>query len=333
MLASQVFDNHGRPINYVRLAVTDRCNLRCFYCMPEHGINFLPRKELLSYEEMIRILKILASLGVNKVRITGGEPFAKRDLIKFLAQVCETDGIDKIRITTNGVLTAPYIADLKALGITNINLSLDTLNRDRFKSMTRRDEFHKVWETFELMLQQDFSVKMNCVVIEDKNTQDIIPMAKLTGQYPVDIRFIEEMPFNGNGNTRAKLNWDYAKIRDVLQAQYPNLHPVESGPHSTSMNYEIPGHLGTIGIIAAYSRTFCGSCNRIRITSQGALNTCLYGGSVMNIKDQLRSGASDEMVRDTFLKVFRQRAKDGFEAEQARADGSPATESMSTIGG
>ena len=330
---AQVYDNHGRPISYVRLSVTDRCNLRCFYCMPASGMTFLPRKELLSYEEMERLIKILAKMGVSKVRITGGEPFVRRDLVDFLRRAKAIKGIEEIHITTNGVLTKKYVPILKDIGIASINLSLDTLDKEKFKELTRRDEFDKVWDTFNAILEHDIPLKLNAVVIDGKNTDDIIPMVELAEKYPVGIRFIEEMPFNGGDAHFQKIKWDHHKILETIQSKYPNISTVKSAVDSTSSNYQIDGYRGTFGIIAAYSRTFCGSCNRIRITSQGNLQTCLYGNSVLSIRDLLRNNKDDEVIKQALLKAFSNRTKDGFEAEKNRITDTTKTESMSVIGG
>ncbi|WKN46213.1 GTP 3',8-cyclase MoaA [Tunicatimonas pelagia] len=327
-----LFDNHGRPINYLRLAVTDRCNLRCFYCMPAEGISYVPKKELLSYEEMIRLVRVLAEMGINKVRITGGEPFVRRDLVSFLRKLTDISGIEEVHITTNGVLTTPYVAELKAMGVASVNLSLDTFDRQRFREITRRDEFDRVLNCFHSLLEHDISTKINAVVMEGKNTQDIIPLTELTRQYPVSVRFIEEMPFNGEGSHYPILVWTHRKILEVLKQHYPAIEKIPDSPTSTSYNYQVPGHQGTVGIIAAFSRTFCGTCNRIRLTAQGTLKTCLYDQGVLDIKQIIRKGASDKTVRQTFAQAFRNRAKDGFEAEQQHRQHS-VSESMSTIGG
>lgn len=328
-----IVDNHGRVLDYVRLAVTDRCNLRCFYCMPEEGIDYLPKKNLLTYEEMERMLQVLASMGIRKVRITGGEPFLRKDLVAFLWRVKAIRGIEEIHITTNGVLTAPYIAELKAMGIKSINLSLDTLDRERFFKITRRDELNRVMETFHYLLQANIPVKINAVIMEGQNTQDIIPLAQLTQQYPVSVRFIEEMPFNGAGNNHPVLTWNFLRILNELKAAFPEIHKISDAPHATANHYAIPGHVGNVGIIAAYTRTFCGTCNRIRVTAQGGLKTCLYGTDVLNIRDILRNGATDESLAQSFRQAFGNRAKNGFEAEEHRPFLLPVFESMSTIGG
>lgn len=330
--STPIFDNHGRPITYVRLSVTDRCNLRCFYCMPEKGMKFLPKNELLSYEEMERLLLILAKLGIDKVRITGGEPFVRKDLMSFLQRINAIPGISEIHITTNGILTLPYVKALKEMGIAGINLSLDTVDKERFKLLTRRDEFLAVMETFDALLANNIKTKINAVIVDGKNTNDIVPLAELTKSHPVSVRYIEEMPFNGVGKNYQNLAWNHKKIYATLLAAYPELQNLPSPPFSTSKNYKIPDYQGDVGIIAAYSRTFCGSCNRIRITSQGVLQTCLYDGGGLDLKSLLRKGTTDQDIESALLNAVSNRAKDGFEAE-SRRNGIPVGESMSTIGG
>ncbi|MDX2245620.1 MAG: GTP 3',8-cyclase MoaA [Bacteroidia bacterium] len=333
MNESRIYDNHGRPIDYVRIAVTDRCNLRCFYCMPAEGITYVNRKDLLSYEEISRLVAILAEMGVRKVRITGGEPFLRRDLMFLLEKIVSTRGIEAVHITTNGVLTAPHVPALKAMGIKSINLSLDTLDRQRFMEMTRRDELPKVQECLEALLANGISTKINAVVMEGKNVEDIIPLTELGRKDPVEVRFIEEMPFNGAGANYPRLAWNHRRILQELKSHYPEIHKIPDPDHSTSENYQIPGFAGTVGIIPAFTRTFCGTCNRIRLTAVGQLKTCLYDDGVLDIRALLRSGAADGEIRTAFLKAFSNRAKDGYEAEKRRSADRPVNESMSTIGG
>ncbi|MVM29161.1 GTP 3',8-cyclase MoaA [Spirosoma sp. HMF4905] len=330
-----IFDNHNRPISYLRLAVTDRCNLRCFYCMPAEGIKYLPKQQVLSYEEMERVVRVLARLGVSKVRITGGEPFVRAGLMDFLHRLSGIEGIQELSLTTNGVLTAPHVADLAALGVRSVNLSLDTLDRDRFKKITRRDELPAVLKTLDLLLKAGIETKINAVVMDGQNTQDLIPLANLTRSLPVDVRFIEEMPFNGGGSHYPVLNWTYRRIVDELQEHFPGMQKQPGLPFSTSTTYQIPGHQGTIGVIAAFSRTFCGTCNRIRLTAQGTLKTCLYDDGVLDVRALLRSGSSDDILTDAFLHAFAHRPVNGFDAEQNRSlrFGGSISESMATIGG
>ncbi len=332
-LPSHITDNHGRPINYLRLAVTDRCNLRCFYCMPEEGIRYLPKKHLLSYEEMERLITLLSKMGVNKVRITGGEPFLRRDLINFMQTVSEIEGIQELNITTNGVLTEKYIPQMIDMGVKAVNLSLDTLDKERFKQITRRDEFDKVMKCLNALIESGIRTKINMVVMAGQNTEDILPLAELTQQAPVDVRYIEEMPFNGEGLRNAEFTWNHRQILATLSKKYPNIESLAAKPNATSINYQVPGHQGTLGIIAAFTRNFCGSCNRIRITAQGTLKTCLYDNGVLDIKHLMRAGANDEELAKALLSAFNQRARDGYEAEKQRKNNLPVTESMSTIGG
>jgi len=331
-MTAQFFDNHNRPINYLRLAVTDRCNLRCFYCMPEEGIKYIPRKELLTFEEIERLVTLLAQMGITKIRLTGGEPFVRTDLMELIRTIVKIKGVNDVHITTNGILTAPHVAELKSLGIASVNLSLDTLDRERFKMITRRDEFEKTWETLQLLLKHDIPVKINTVVMEGKNTDDILEIVKLTNDQDVSVRFIEEMPFNGEGSHYSALRWTYKKILELIQKEFPTIQKIQDEKNSTAYHYQIPGFKGNVGIIAAFSRTFCGTCNRIRLTAQGTLKTCLYDDGVLNIKDLMRAGTSDLVIKEQLLHAFSNRPKDGFEAEQDRK-GHPLLESMSTIGG
>jgi cyclic pyranopterin phosphate synthase len=298
--------------------------------MPEEGIKYLPKHQLLTYEEMERIVAVLAKLGVHKVRITGGEPFVRAGLMDFLHRLADIEGINELTLTTNGVLTAPHVTDLVKLGVRSVNLSLDTLDRERFYQITRRDELPAVLKTLDALLNAGVQTKINAVVMDGQNIQDLIPLSELTRDLPVDVRFIEEMPFNGEGSHYPVLHWTHRRIIDEIKATYPDLTKLPDPPFSTSNTYQIPGHHGTIGVIAAFSRTFCGTCNRIRLTAQGTLKTCLYDNGVLDIRALIRSGASDDELTAAFLNAFSLRPANGFEAEQKR---DVVTESMSTIGG
>jgi cyclic pyranopterin phosphate synthase len=299
--------------------------------MPEEGIHYMPKKDLLTFEEIQRVVAVLASMGISKVRLTGGEPFVRNDLMKMIRNLVAIPGVNELHITTNGLLTSQHIPELKALGIKSINLSLDTLDRERFKQITRRDEFKKTMETLDLLLASDIQVKINTVVMEGKNIEDILPMVELTRNNPVEVRFIEEMPFNGEGSHYTRLAWTYKKIMSHISKVHEDIRPINSPAGSTSVRYQVPGFRGTIGIIAAFSRTFCGSCNRIRITAQGLLKTCLYDDGVFNIRDDLRTGMGDDQLRVKLLRAFQSREVDGHAAEKKRIN--TVTESMSTIGG
>jgi len=300
--------------------------------MPEEGIKYLPKKDLLTFEEIERLVMLFGQMGITKIRLTGGEPFVRTDLMDLIRTIVKIKGINDLHITTNGIITAPHVTELKSLGIASVNLSLDTLDRERFKIITRRDEFVKTWETFELLLKHEIPVKINAVVMEGKNIDDILEMVKLTKDQNVFVRFIEEMPFNGEGSHYSTLRWTYKKILEHIKNEFPSIQKIEDEKNSTAYHYQIPGHQGNIGIIAAFSRTFCGTCNRIRLTAQGTLKTCLYDDGVLNVKNLMRSGISDSEIKEHLLHAFSHRPKDGFEAEQNRR-GHPLLESMSTIGG
>lgn len=328
-----LFDNHGRQLNYLRLAVTDRCNLRCFYCMPEEGLNFSKKSQVLSYEEMERLVRILAKLGISKVRITGGEPFVRKDLIPFMQTVSAIEGIDRLSITTNGTGPLKQIQELKAMGIHAVNLSLDSLHRDRFHKITRRDEFEQVLTYYRTLLDTGINTKINAVVMQEHNLEDILAMCELTLKDRVSVRFIEEMPFNGGSKGYTPIEWNHNRILEHIKSAYPSLVKIEDEKSSTSYNYKIPGANGNIGIIPAYTRTICGSCDRIRLTPKGELKTCLYQNGGFSFRDFMRNGATDQEIEAQFKKLFAQRAKDGFEAEKQKASASSSFESMATIGG
>lgn len=325
-------DSFDRQIDYVRIAVTDRCNLRCFYCMPAEGIVYEPKKDLLSYEEITRLLNVLGRLGFKKVRFTGGEPFLRKDFIQLLEHAAEIDAYESIHITSNGTLLQKHIPKLKELGITKINLSIDSLNKERFYKITRRDDFDKVMQTFHMLVDNGFKIKLNAVVMKGINTQDIIPLAELAKDYPVDVRFIEEMPFNGG----YKKNLEMYSAKDIyvdLKTHYSGLAKLPGNHGDTASLLSVPGYKGNIGVIAAFSRTFCNTCNRLRISAKGEIKSCLYDDGVFNIRDYIRAGVSDQELEDKFCEIIRLKPKDGFEAEKMRKAPNEAMQSMSSIGG
>lgn len=327
-----LIDNHGRIINYLRLAITDRCNLRCFYCMPENGIKYMNRKDLLSFEEMTRLIRVFGDLGISKIRITGGEPFVRKGIMSFLKGISELETITEINITTNGTFILDEISALEKMSIKSVNLSLDSLNSRRFFEITRRDLFDQVMSTYRKLVDSKIKVKTNMVVMDGRNIEDIYPMLELTKYDDVSVRFIEEMPFNGTEGQGNATIWPAKKIMSYIEKKYSYKKMVDL-PASTSSNYKIPGYVGSFGIIPAYTRTFCGSCNRIRLTPQGTLRTCLYGEGQVNFRDLVRGGVTDEILGDHLIKVVGKRAKDGFEAEKSRSATKSASESMATIGG
>ncbi|WP_286757093.1 GTP 3',8-cyclase MoaA [Roseivirga sp. UBA838] len=325
-------DNHGRPLRYLRLGVTERCNLRCFYCMPEEGLAWSSKNQLLSYEEMLRLVAILAGLGIDKVRLTGGEPFVRKDLVYFMRELKAIKGIKQLSITTNGTAPVETIAQMKALGIHAVNLSLDSLNPERFARITRRNEFDKVWSYFEELMNQGLRTKINAVVMEEHNLEDILPMVALTEKHSVSVRFIEEMPFNGGSKGYQKIKWNYEKILHHILNKHPQALRLDDHSSSTSYNYKVPGYAGSFGVIPAYSRAICATCDRIRITPKGELKTCLYQNGGFSFRDYMRAGATDKDLQAKFREHFGRRAKNGFEAEQNKEQ-SASFESMATIGG
>ncbi|WP_449399093.1 GTP 3',8-cyclase MoaA [Chryseobacterium wanjuense] len=321
----------------MRLAITDRCNLRCQYCMPEQGLDWLDRKSLLSNDEILRLCTVFSELGVTKVRLTGGEPFIRKDFPTLLGSISDIEGIDDIGITTNGLLTSNYLKEIKNAGIKSVNLSLDTLDESRFFQITRRKGLDKVIKTMHLLLENNIDVKINTVVMENQNIDDIIPLVKLSEKLPVSIRFIEEMPFNG-GSHDISIKWNFARILEFIKSYYPEMVKIPDPKNSTSYNYKIPGFLGNIGIIAAYTRSFCGTCNRLRLTPNGLLRTCLYEEGTLNLRDEIRKGRSDKELKDLILLAVSEKTKDGWEAEKnknqsifKRVDGNNRRIIMETI--
>jgi len=325
-------DKFGRQITYLRLAITDRCNLRCQYCMPAHGIDIVDRKDLLTYKEMYRITRVLSELGVNKVRLTGGEPFVRKDFIHFLETLSFNDKLDQINITTNGALISKHISKLETLGIHAVNLSLDTLKADKFKQITRRDVFEETIQTLDKLLASKLTIKLNVVILPGVNTNEIASFIELTKNKDIAVRFIEEMPFNGTGLRKTDEVWNLDKIYAEIQKSYKNIIPLVDKKSSTSKNFKIHGYTGSFGIIPAFTRTICHDCNRIRITATGLFKNCLFDDGVFNIRDFIRNGASDDELKELFIKTVQQKPINGFVAEANRKN-KKVSESMSTIGG
>ena len=329
---NKLVDNFGRQMEYVRLAVTDRCNLRCQYCMPAQGIDIVPRQELLTFKEMYRLIRVLTELGVNKVRLTGGEPFVRKDFVGFLEMLSHNDLLEAINITTNGALISHHIDRIEKLEkVKNINLSIDSLHQDKFAKITRRDVFPEVYKTFELLEKSSLNLKLNVVVQSGFNTDEIVDFVRLTKDKNVAVRFIEEMPFNGKGQREMAESWTFKKILNEIKTEF-DVKELVSEKSSTSRNYAIENHIGSVGIIPAFTRTICNNCNRIRITSTGTFKNCLFDDGVFNLRDFMRKGASNEDLKALFLSLVKEKPENGFIAEANRKNGA-ASESMSTIGG
>jgi cyclic pyranopterin phosphate synthase len=301
--------------------------------MPAHGIDIVERNELLTFKEMYRITRVLSELGVNKVRLTGGEPFVRKDFVKFLESLSFNDRLEEINITTNGALIAKHIPTLEKLGIKSINLSLDTLQADRFNTITRRNLYKETYETLEKLLDSNLILKLNVVVLPGFNTDEIVDFVELTKNKDLNVRFIEEMPFNGSGLRQTKEVWNYDRIYKEIAKKYTAINALEIKKSSTSRNFKIDNYLGTFGIIPAFTRTICNDCNRIRITSTGMFKNCLFDEGVFNIRDFMRKGASDDDLKKLFIDTVQQKPRNGFIAEANRNKNKDVSESMSTIGG
>ncbi len=324
-------DNHNRTINYLRLAVTDRCNLRCNYCMPSEGIDFAKSDKLFSIDELCRLSDIVVSQGIDKIRITGGEPFVRKDIMVLFRHLSGLEGLNDISVTTNATLIGPYIDELKELGIKNINVSLDAIDRTTFEKITRRNQYDTVHNNLIRLISEAFNVRINFIALDGQNTQDILPILDLAKHYNVSVRFLEEMPFNGGSKTFDTIAWDYKKILGHIKEAYPDYYQLESPKTSTSINYKIPGFKGTFGVIPSFSRTFCGSCNRLRISATGDVITCLYAKASSNLRDIMRSPNSEENIKLKLLEAIGQRSKTGFEAQNKYKG--VFTNSMTSIGG
>lgn len=326
--AAKLIDNHGRTITYLRLAVTDRCNLRCRYCRPEEGLSFIPHGEILSFEELERLAAIFCTLGINKVRVTGGEPFARKDCLPFLLRLRTTKGLDHLHITTNGVATGQYLDDLAGLCPSGINLSLDTLDQKRFWRITRRDYFDRVMQTLNGILKLRLPLKINSVVLKDTEDNEFIRLADFARESPTIVRFIERMPFSGTSGSGKIIN---GNLLQRLQRLFPGLEEDVQNAPSTARIFSVPGYKGKIGLIEGYARRFCATCNKVRITPVGMLKTCLYDNGVLDLKKMLRNGADDDEVRSALINCVGKRCVNGHEAERiASRSGEP---SMSSIGG
>lgn len=300
-----LIDGYGRRHDNLRVSVTDRCNIRCFYCMPEKDVRFVPRAEILTFEEIERFVRIAASLGVRKVRITGGEPLVRRDLNVLVRALAAVQGIEDIALTTNGVMLAEQAEALRRAGLRRLNVHLDTLDRAKFLDITRRDELPRVLEGLEAALRAGFdSIKINAVAVKGLFEQDIVPLAHFGREHGFQIRYIEFMPLD------AQRLWDHSRVlrmEDILHAlgrEFGALEPVpDPDPRAPALEYRFADGRGTVGFIASVSRPFCLNCNRIRLTADGHLRYCLFAVEETDVKRLLRDGAGDEQIRETIRRT------------------------------
>lgn len=286
-------DDYGREITYLRLSITDRCNLRCRYCMPADGICKKSHKEMLTEEEMIRAVEAAASLGIKKVRITGGEPLVKKNILSICEQVANTEGIQEVCITTNGVLLPPLAESLKKAGVKRINLSLDTLDRKKYEQITRIGSYEKAMQGLRAALDAGFEkVKINTVLIGGVNDDEIEDLAGLTRKYPIDVRFIELMPMCEESNWGPEAYIPYSTVLDKL----PELMLV-AADQGVAKLYCLPGAMGNVGLISPVNAHFCAACNRLRLTADGKLKPCLHSSDEYSIKGMSLEEMKEEMKR------------------------------------
>jgi len=293
-----LLDRFGRAHTSLRISVTDRCNLRCFYCMPEVGAQFLPRAELLTYEEMIRLVQLLIDrCGLNKVRITGGEPLVRRDLPLLIAQLQALPGLQDLALTTNGILLREQAAALKQAGLQRLNISLDTLDRERFQQIARRDNLQQVLEGIATAQELGFeSIKINAVAMRGITDEDVLPLAEMAVQTGLEVRFIEYMPLDAEHAWERDKVLLAAEIREQLAAHFGPLEPeTPDDVHLPARTYRLPGGAGRIGFIASVSEPFCGQCNRFRLTADGKLRNCLFSQTETDLREALRDGTADEL--------------------------------------
>lgn len=301
-------DTFHREINYLRVSLTDRCNLRCVYCMPQGGVPLKPHQEILRLEEILHLVKVASGIGISKVRLTGGEPLVRRGIVPFVKVLANIPGIDDLALTTNGVLLPQLAPRLKEAGLKRVNISLDTLRPERFREITRGGDFNAVWSGIETALKLQLTpIKLNMVVMQGVNDDEIDDFIELTYRYPLHVRFIEFMPI---GETEA---WDEEKLvtqQEILEriSRRRRVRPVTGirgmGP---AKYYELEGSQGSVGFISPLSVCFCAYCNRLRLTADGRLRPCLHSRWEVNLRDSLRAGASDEELAGIFREAVRQK--------------------------
>lgn len=302
---SKLIDRYHRNLNYLRISITDRCNLKCMYCVPRDRIPKLPYKEILSYEEILRVVNIGIRLGISKVRITGGEPLVRKGVYHFLDQLTKLEGLEDISLTTNGVLLRDHIEKIKSAGIKRINISLDTLNRKKFKKITGFDLFDQVWEGIEMAREMGFyPIKINVVPLKNVNDDEIIDMAELSMKYPFHVRFIEYMPMGVN-----PVNIDRQLLMPEIKEYIKPLGRLISVDRSLNdgpaERFKLESAPGEIGFIRPISRHFCNTCNRLRLTASGQLRPCLMSDKQEDFKSVLRKGSSNRELTEVFLKAVR----------------------------
>lgn len=335
-------DRFGRTFDYVRIAVIEQCNLRCTYCMPEEGVQFKEKDMVLRSNEIERTVKILATMGVKKVRYTGGEPLVRPDIVDLVEMATHTPGIKGVHLTTNGLLFPKYAEDLKKAGLMGVNISLDSLHADKFEHITRRKGLDKVLESIDVACDLGFErVKINIVLMRGFNEDELIDFCEMTKDRPITIRFIEFMPFDADQIWESGQHFaSAADLTSQIEEHYKGIKPA-SGTRTEHHIYQVPGYKGKIAVIPAFTRSLCGNCSRIRVTADGSIMNCLYSEEPYQLKDVMRQGGSDEDVEALFRKAFGEKHVDGFESKKAASikakvnisDISRSRSSMTQIGG
>ena len=294
-------DDFGRKHNYLRISLIEKCNLRCTYCMPAEGIALTPKKELMTADEVFTIAQTFVNNGVTKIRLTGGEPLLRKDFPGIIEKLSALEA--EVSITTNGILIDRHIDVLKQFGVKKINLSLDTLVASKFNTITLRNQFEKVIDNLHLLLNNDFKLKVNVVLIKGFNDNEIIDFINLTQSLPISIRFIEFMPFAGNEWDRSKMV-SQKEILDQVSAQFSeaNLEKLQDEKNFTAREFKIKNHLGSFGIISSITNPFCDGCNRIRLTANGRIKNCLFSNSETDLLTPFRNGEAIENVIATAIK-------------------------------
>lgn len=286
-------DTHHRSHSYLRISITEKCNLRCTYCMPAEGIALTPRPHLMTEEEIVSIAQTFVDLGVTKIRLTGGEPLVRKEAHSIIERLGQLGA--QLTLTTNGLLVHDFIPTFKKAGIRTLNVSIDSLQKEKYKAITRRDSFDQLWNNIELLQQNDFHIKLNVVVIKGFNDNEILDFIALTKSLNLQIRFIEFMPFDGNQWNKEKLV-SYAEIIGQVHSAYSEsqLLRIQDQPNDTAKNYKIDGFKGSFSIISSVTNPFCSTCNRIRLTADGKLKNCLFSNSETALLPTLRAGEAIE---------------------------------------
>jgi GTP 3',8-cyclase len=298
-----LIDGHGRPIGDVRISVTDRCNFRCTYCMPAEGLPWLQREALLTYEEIARLVRILSEMGVHDVRLTGGEPLVRKELWRLVEALAAVPGVHDLSLTTNGYLLEAQVADLVAAGLRRVNVSLDALAADRFFQLTRRDALDRVLAGLKAAQAHPElrPIKVNAVALRGFTEDEVLRFAEFARAEPYEVRFIEFMPLDADHEWDMDKVLPSAEIKAIIETEY-ELVPLGRERHGTARRYRFADGKGEIGFISPVTEPFCGDCNRIRLTAEGMLRTCLFSMNETDLRAPLRDGASDaeveEIVRD-----------------------------------